>query len=146
MYGISWELSDRRDIGKIFAVLYSFSPCNSVWHVDDVDRLDKMYDDLENRIFSFQAAKELLHAVEDVISIAIKIYPDSEQRKIASLNTYQNFLNSSCVLAFFCYDCVYQEVYCKSEHSLLEIYHMIEKLPVKNLQWIECEDSIRTYF
>ena len=70
MYGISWELSDRRDIGKIFAVLYSFSPCNSVWHVDDVDRLDKMYDDLENRIFSFQAAKELLHAVEDVISIA----------------------------------------------------------------------------
>lgn len=146
MYGISWQLCNRRDISKILRILYSFSSPNNVWYIDDIDRLDEKYIDLEKQMFSCSAIKEMLESIQDVISISIKIFPDSKPQRITAINTYQDFVHSACLLAFFCYDCVYQEIYCKNRTALLEIYHMLNELPVENLQWIECPNDIRTYF
>lgn len=146
MYGISWQLNDRRDVRKVFDILYSFSPPDSIWYIDDVDKLDKKYIDLEKQTLSFSAATKIFQSVSDVISLSVKIYPDSKEQKITTLNTYQDFVNSACLLAFFCFDCVYQEIYCKDQNALLKIYHMLNELAIENLEWIECINDIRTYF
>lgn len=150
MYGIYWELVDRNDTNAIFRILLSISDQKDIcWHVYDLDHLDEYYNALENRILLKNEADVALCRIQDVISICIKAYPISVKELIHGYNnyqTYQSFVSSPCILAFYCFDCVHQEVYSQNKSIIDLIYSSLQRIPTLNMRWINNPEDERTHF
>lgn len=150
MYGIYWELINRNDTKDILQILMSiFDKEKICWHVYDFDRLDENYNVLENHIILKDEEKVALGGIQDVISICIKTYPISVKELIHTYDkyqAYQSFLNSPCILAFYCFDCVHQEVYSPNKSIIDLIYSNLQRIPTFNMHWINNPGEERTWF
>lgn len=77
-----------------------------------------------------------------IIFMNLKAFPIGCE--IKNIDTYEDFLNSSCEIIIFISDCSYVDIYCKDKNMIKELYNNALKQNYSSLSYIN-ESNIRTY-
>lgn len=87
--------------------------------------------------------KELLENNEYYIIFAnFKAFP--QKKDVIDVQTYEEFLNSDCLLVLLVVDCEYATVYCKDQSKLEGLYHNAIRNGYEDVQYITNENDFRT--
>lgn len=146
MIGLAFRVEDVA--GSILADIFSGTPIEQfVWVIGDSEILHR---DDEGRLQSSIFDKEVLEGTEfrkrielpnyRLINADIKAF--SSGKRIEDIESYGDYLQSDCVLALFCIDTVYVEVYCKTESVLDAITQNCTRFGFKDMALIASEDEI----
>ena len=76
-----------------------------------------------------------------IIFMDLKAFPLGHE--ISKIETYEDFLNSSCEIMIFISDCSYVDIYCKNIDLIRELYNNALSNNYTSLNYID-ENNIRT--
>ena len=142
MKGFYWETDESVNMETIlYYIVSNFSEENTLWSLSGLDRLEQYYAKLNDRIFNREQMMENIHMIGETVSITLKAYHQNEYS--ASLPFEKNdypqknqFLQSPCLVAYYCYDCYYHEIYIKEDTKCNSLAWFLESLPLLTLKTI----------
>ncbi|MGN7403539.1 DUF2691 family protein [Cytobacillus praedii] len=146
--GISFELPNKYGsfLGEI---VKSIEMTELHWRVEDVESYLVEKDQLTDELFPKQlngiAGLNLRDYLENhtyyLIFADLKAFPSGEILK--NVETYEEFVNSTCQWVLLIVDSVYATIYCKEKEQIEWLYQNAESLGFKNIQYITDENDTR---
>ena len=125
MLGLEWLSSSHENTLLVLIDIINLVDNEDIlWYTSCLDRIDPLYCLLENKAFTGQS----------LVRITVKAYPKKDFsislpfNDIKNTNTYRDFLNSPCLISYYCYDSCYQDVYTKD----LRLLNNIRKILIKH--------------
>lgn len=101
-------------------------PKANICKLDCLDRIVKDFKTFENAILTLDSIDQVTHRlIEAIISIRMRYY--LYESEIQSINSYEDFINSRCVLLLLVNDVYYYDIYCKDERIMQNISEYIKK-------------------
>lgn len=146
--GISFEIPNEygRFLGKILepvdvaAFDWQIGSGESSIVVDD--RLDNELFSDEKNVIKGRRLKNLLDANTYYIIFAnLQAFPKNE---VARVETFEEFLESSCELVLLVVDCSYATIYCKNQETIESIHYNAITWGFENVEYIIAENDFRT--
>ncbi|WP_034849949.1 DUF2691 family protein [Clostridium hydrogeniformans] len=149
MLGVRFEIPNEHG-NLMHHVLKPINIKNYNWGIgEDVEIYKSSNDDLEDvAIFNkdMVLGDELYEFIKSnicyIIFMDLKAFPIGCETK--TIDTYEDFLNSSCEIMLFISDCSYVDIYCKDKNMIKELYNNGLKQNYSSLGYIT-ESNIRTY-
>lgn len=142
IYGLSFDISQdelmvlKKVFDKILLKYYWFIPQdqNEVWFDDN------------DYIFSEKYTGVNLYSLSEnkfkILFLKLQAYKN-EPNKYCNIESFDEYLSSSCELMALIYDCEYMEVYSKDSEVTLTIEKNVDKLHCSNIQIITDENIQR---
>lgn len=82
-------------------------------------------------------------AKESIWELVMHIYPVGANRKI--IETYDDFMNSSCICCLIFYDCGLLDIYIKELSLRNQLYDLLHSLQAKDIELITDVSDCRTF-
>lgn len=75
------------------------------------------------------------------IFVDLQAFPPGE---VSAVDTYEDFLTSSCQVIVLVVDCSYVTIYCKNQQAIALLYQQAVQLQFENVAYITDENDTRT--
>ena len=153
MLGLEWLSSSHENTLLVLIDIINLVDNEDIlWYTSCLDRIDPLYCLLENKAFTGQSLVRILKEYDDILEITVKAYPKKDFsislpfNDIKNTNTYRDFLNSPCLISYYCYDSCYQDVYTKDLRLLNNIRKILIKHEATSIFAIMEPDEYRSWF
>ena len=144
MRGISFKYT--QGYGDLFNKIFdNLSLLHHEWYIFEDEIIESSIQNnlkLPKKLIGTEFLNIVLWKKYLVISSNIQVYPtNTEQTKILS---YQDFLDSKCVMCALITDCEFVEIYAKEREVITQIKINAEKNGFKEIEYITDENDFRT--
>lgn len=115
------------------------------WHVID-DQSEIWANSNNNDFFEFDCynTKEFLKCVSrNHYAVFLKLQIYNEIHEFSKLHTYDDFLNSDCLMAVLINDCEFVEIYIKDEKILNRLYDSLVAVGCKSIEYLTDDNDSR---
>lgn len=148
MIGIKFKT--KNEYGNYFYKIFSSTNLlDYIWNITEDSVLLCKDNELIDSIFNKEnlLGKEFLDCIIQeqyyIIFANIKAFLANDDN-LQEINTYEDFIKSSCQFILLCFDTIYFEFYCKNERMLEQVKDACERHMFEDITCITSENITRT--